>query len=125
MKRILLIIASIALAGSAWADNREHNGDFEGVRISNVELSHQGDMLNISMMMELGSRDIKSDRATIYTPVLYNGESEITLPSAGVYGRNNYFTMIRNEESEESLPMEWQLRRKDLPAEIVYRADGE
>lgn len=125
MKRILLIIASFALAGSAWADNREHNGDFEGVRISNVELSHQGDMLNISMMMELGSRDIKSDRATIYTPVLYNGESEITLPSAGVYGRNNYFTMIRNKESEESLPMEWQLRRKDLPAEIVYRADVE
>lgn len=125
MKRILLLIASVALAGHVWAEGTRHSDDFEGVRISNVELSHQGDMLNISMMMELGSRDIKSDRATIYTPVLYNGDNEITLPSAGVYGRNSYFTMLRAEEHHGSMPLDWQLRRKDLPAEISYVADVE
>ena len=58
MKRILLLIASVALAGQVWAEGTRLSGDFEGVRVSNVELSHQGDMLNISMMMELGSRNI-------------------------------------------------------------------
>lgn len=125
MKRILLLIASVALAGQVWAEGTRLSGDFEGVRVSNVELSHQGDMLNISMMMELGSRNIKSDRATIYTPVLYNGDNEITLPSAGVYGRNSYFTMLRAEEHHGNLPYDWQLRRKDLPAEISYVADVE
>ena len=125
MKRILLLIACVALSSHVWAEGTRHNGDFEGVRISDVELSHQGDMLNISMIMELGSRNIKSDRATIYTPILYNGENEITLPSAGVYGRNSYFSMLRAEEHHGSMPLDWQLMRKDLPAEINYVADIE
>ena len=125
MKKILLIIACLGLAVGASAEKGPRRSNFEGVRLSEVELKHHGDTLHIGMIMELGSKDIRTNRATIYTPVLYHGDNEIVLPSVGVYGRNHYYTMLRAEEQQHRIPLDWQLREKDLPAEVAYKTEVE
>ena len=125
MKKILILVAALGLVASATAQRSPHLSNFEGVRVSNVELSHKGDTLHVEMSMELGSKDIRTNRATIYTPMLYNGDNGVLLPSVGVYGRNHYFSMLRTEEHLHTLPLDWQLRRKDLPADVAYQTDVE
>ena len=125
MKKILILVAALTLVTGATAQKRLQHSNFEGVRVSNVELSHKGDTLHIGMLMELGSKDIRTDRATIYTPVLFNGDNELVLPSVGVYGHNHYFTMLRAEEHQHAIPLDWQLRHKDLPADVAYQTDVE
>lgn len=125
MKKILILIAALGIVANATAQKSLHHSNFEGVRVSNVGLTHKGDTLHIEMIMELGSKDIRTTRATIYTPVLFNGDNELVLPSVGVYGRSHYFTMLRAEEHHHTIPLDWQLRHKDLPAEVAYQTDVE
>ena len=75
MKKILILVAALTLVTSATAQKRLLHSNFEGVRVSDVELSHKGDTLHIEMLMELGNKDIRSDREKIYTPVLFNGDN--------------------------------------------------
>lgn len=125
MRKILILISCIAFVASASAQNSHRGRKFEGVRVSNVEMKHVGDTLHIAMDMELGSKDLRSNRATIYTPILYNGDNEIVLPSVGVYGHNHYITALRAEEQHHMIPMDWQLWERDLPAEVAYKSDVE
>lgn len=125
MKKILILITALGIVANVAAQKSLHHSNFEGVRVSNVGLTHKGDTLHIEMIMELGSKDIRTTRATIYTPVLFNGDNELVLPSVGVYGRSHYFTMLRAEEHHHTIPLDWQLRHKDLPAEVAYQTDVE
>ncbi|MBR5105915.1 MAG: DUF3868 domain-containing protein [Alistipes sp.] len=125
MKKILILIAALTIVASGTAQQRPHHSNFEGARISDVELSHRGDTLHIALRVELGGRDIRTNQATIYTPVLFNGDNELLLPSVGVYGHNHYITMLRDEEHRHSVPLDWQLRHKDLPADVAYETDVE
>lgn len=125
MKKILLLIAVVGLTTHSMAQMAEHHENFEGVRLSNIEMKRSGDMLHISMTMELGSKHMRTNSATIYTPVLFHASDEITLQSVGVYGRNHYYAMLRAEEHQHVVPLDWQLRRKDLPARIEYFANVE
>ena len=88
MKKILILITALGIVANVAAQKSLHHSNFEGVRVSNVGLTHKGDTLHIEMIMELGSKDIRTTRATIYTPVLFNGDNELVLPSVGVYGRS-------------------------------------
>ena len=123
MKKILLLLAGVAIIATTSAQMSSKKSDFEGAKISNVELRRSGEMLRITMNVELGSKHMRTNCATIYTPVLYNASNEIALQSVGVYGRNHYFAMLRDEKHHSSVPLDWQLRHKDLPAEIDYVAE--
>lgn len=125
MKKILTIIACLSLAVGVSAQKAPRRSNFEGVRVSGVELKHQGDTLKIAMTMELGGKDLRTNRATIYTPVLFRDDNEIVLPSVGVYGHNHYYAMLRAEAQHHTIPLDWQLRHKDLPAEVAYQTDVE
>lgn len=125
MKKILILIAALGIVASTTAQKGPRHSNFEGVRVSEVELSHKGDTLHIGMMMELGSKDIRSSSATIYTPVLFNDGFELALPSVGVYGHNHFFSMLREEEHNHAVPIDWRFRRKDLPTDVIYVTDVE
>lgn len=125
MKKILLLLAGVAIIATTSAQMSSKKSDFEGAKISNVELRRSGEMLRITMNVELGSKHMRTNCATIYTPVLYNASNEIALQSVGVYGRNHYYAMLRDEKHHSSVPLDWQLRHKDLPAEIDYVAEVE
>ena len=123
MKKILILIACIAFVANASAEQHPRRSNFEGVRVSNIELKRTGNTMHISMSMELGGKDMHTDRATIYTPILYHGNNEVVLPSVGVYGHNSYVAMVREEAHSHTIPLDWQLRHKDLPAEVDYRTE--
>ena len=125
MRKILLLLAGVAIICGASAQMAPKKSDFQGAKISNVALKRSGEMLRITMNVELGSKHMRTNCATIYTPVLYNDGNEIALQSVGVYGRNHYYAMLRDEKRHSSVPLDWQLRHKDLPAEIDYVAEVE
>lgn len=119
-----MLIGTLGVVSAQHATHQ--NKDFEGVQISNVELRHVDGMMHIAMSMEFGGKHLRTDCATIYTPMLYNGNTSIELQSVGVFGHNHYYTMLREERRRvEAIPQEWCLRRRDLPARVDYSAQVE
>lgn len=106
----------------AWAQRNDAAHMLTGMRITNMTIEHEGDMLYVGMRMELDHTHIKSRHARVYTPILYHGTRAIELTSVGVFGREHYFVDTRQKLRVEQIPEEWRLRRKDLPAVVTYFA---
>lgn len=123
MKRILLLFALLTFSTVTWAQRSSAVHMLEGMRISDVAIEHDGDMLYVEMRMELQASHIKGRRARIYTPVLYHGSKSIELTSVGVFGREHYIVDSRQKQKVEVIPDEWRLRRRDLPAVVSYYAE--
>lgn len=122
MKRIILLFALLALSSVTWAQRSSTVHMLEGMRISDVAIEHDGDMLYVEMRMELQASHIKGRRARVYTPILYHSSKSIDLPSVGVFGREHYYVDKRQKLLVEDVPDEWRLRRRDLPAVVSYYA---
>ena len=129
MRRAFIICVAMLLSayGTLSAQMVRGGGaNFEGVRLSAVNIEHNDGMLRIAMNMELGGKHLHTDYATIYTPMLYNGDNSIELQSVGVFGHNHYYTTLREEHRRiASIPDEWRLRRRDLPASVDYYVEVE
>lgn len=125
MKKILLLLASIGAINIATAQMTHRTENFEGVRLTNVEMKRSGDVLHIGMIMEFGSKHMHTNSSIIYTPVLFHANDELRLQSVGVHGRNHYYAMLRSEEHNDEIPLDWQLSRKDLPARVEYNVEVE
>lgn len=110
-------------AGSA--EGRVIENMLTNMRISDVSMTRSGDMLVIEMSMLFEREGLRNDYATIYTPRLNNGTRELELLSVGVFGRNHYFADRRADISHYNVPEDWQLRRRDLPAEVSYYVEVE
>ncbi|MBR2429441.1 MAG: DUF3868 domain-containing protein [Alistipes sp.] len=122
MKRILLLFALLTISSATWAQRSSAVHMLEGMRISDVAIEHDGEMLYVEMRMELQASHIKGRRARIYTPVLSHATHSIELPSVGVFGREHYYVDRRQKLQVEDIPDEWRLRRRDLPAVVSYYA---
>lgn len=121
---VAMLVGMVGYVSAQTHDSRSAN--FEGVHLSNVGIEHQNGMLHITMSMEFGGKHLHTDCATIYTPVLYNGDNNVELQSVGVFGRNHYYTTLRESNNRlVSIPDEWCLRRRDLPASVEYYAHVE
>ena len=127
MRKIFtLCVMLLGMATLATAQSAPRRDNFEGVRLSNANIVHQQGMLKISITMEFGGKHLRTDHATIYTPVLYNGSNNIELQSVGIFGRNHYYAMLRDKHPRlMSIPADWCLRRGDLPASVDYYAEVE
>lgn len=122
----MLCVMLMCMYGVSRAQMAPDSGDFRGVRLSNVEMKHVNDKLHVTMSMEFGNRGLRTNCATIYTPVLYNNGQDIELQSVGIFGRNHYYATLREEHHRVmTIPQEWRLRRRDLPARVDYVADVE
>ena len=122
MKRILLFVALLATSSALWAQRPSAVHMLEGMRISDVAIEHDGDMLYVEMRMELQASHIKGRRARLYTPILYHGSHSVELTSVGLFGREHYIVDERQRAKVEVIPDEWRLRRRDLPAVVSYYA---
>lgn len=112
----------LCLTPMVWAQRNDAIYMLTGMRITNVAIEHDGDMLYVGMRMELDQTHIKNRHARVYTPILYHGTKSIELTSVGVFGREHYFVDSRQKIRVEQIPDEWRLRRKDLPAAVTYFA---
>ena len=123
MKRIILFLTLSCLIPTAWAQQRSAEQMLADMSISNVNIEHEGDMLYLTMRLELDETHIKGCEARVYTPILYHGTRAIEFTSVGVFGREHYFVDSRQKMRVEQIPDEWRLRRRDLPAIITYYAE--
>ncbi len=108
MKRILTLIA-LAAAVSAYAQNP----------VSNPTLTHDGDNMVVTMDLDLSKIAPKGSVSLI--PVLFKGDYSETLSPVGVYGRNLYYSLARQERKEppfEDAGMQYLL--KDAPKTLPY-----
>lgn len=126
MRRIFVVCAIMLLSigGHVMAQGMESRStNFEGVRLSDVDIERSNGMLYISVGMEFGGKHLHTNYATIYTPVLYNGDNSVELQSVGIFGRNHYYAALREGDTRlTSIPAGWCLRRRDLPASVDYTA---
>lgn len=127
MRRVIIICA-VMLLGMHGIVSAQPQSDtatnFEGVRLSNINLKRVDNMMHITMSMEFGGKHLPTNCATIYTPVLYHAGNEVVLQSVGVFGRNHYYTTLREENKRiMSIPEDWRLHRRDLPARVDYFAE--
>ena len=74
-------------------------GDACGLRVSDISLQRQGDLMLVTMNLDLASFTLKGDRAVILTPELTNGTDSADLDPVGLYSRIRYIQYIRDNES--------------------------
>jgi hypothetical protein len=125
MKKIFLILGFMSATFAGSAEGRVIVNMLTNMRISDVAMARRGDMLVIEMSMLFEREGLRNNYATIYTPRLNNGKHELELLSVGVFGRNHYFADRRADISHYNVPEDWQLRRRDLPAEVSYYVEVE
>ena len=125
MRKIFtLCVMLLSMATLATAQSAHERDNFEGVRLTDTNIVHQNGVLKINISMEFGGKHLPTNCATIYTPVLYNGSNSVELQSVGVFGRNHYYTTLREKHPRlTSIPADWCLRRRDLPASVDYYAE--
>lgn len=114
MKRRLTILMIWVLAAQMMSAQT-----VETMKVSRPAMERSGDYLKVSMDIRLSGLDVESNRAVLLTPVIVKGESLLTLPSVGVYGRNRYYHYVRNGESMLSGKDEVSYRGSQMPDSVA------
>lgn len=68
-----------------------------GLPVSGITLNHANNQMNIGMNLDLGSYELKGDRASIFVPILKNGNDSVALNPVGLYSRLRYIQYLRED----------------------------
>lgn len=99
-----------------------------GVAVSDVTLNRLGDRMAIGMDLDLGSYEMKGDRASVFVPVLKNGRDSVALDPVGLYSRLRYIQYLRDEGVALGGPTETSYKYRERPQryaitqEVPYQA---
>lgn len=115
MKRLFVIIAVLAGFAASARAQRVDDVVFEDVRIKK-----NGDLMTVSMNINIEELDVRSRRSLHIVPVLRNGEDSLELAPVGIYGRGRYIYYLRNGESVFEELGEEVYKEKDAPDHISY-----
>lgn len=115
MKRLFVIIA--VLAGFAASANAQRMDDvvFEDVRIKK-----NGDLMTVSMNINIEELDVRNRRSLHIVPVLRNGADSLELTPVGIYGRGRYIYYLRSGESVYEELGEKVYKERQAPDHISY-----
>lgn len=84
-----VIIASVsAIAAPAQA---------ESVTIAEQTFKRNGENMEVDVKFDFTNLKVKSNAATVLTPMIVNGRDTLRLPSVGIYGRSSYYASKRND----------------------------
>lgn len=96
MKKMkLLSLAVMIFASIITVSANDGEGMLESLPISNASMVRNGSLMTVAMDMELGSMEMKGDKAVIFTPVIYNGSDTLALESVGLFGRTRWYQYER------------------------------
>ena len=71
-------------------------GDTEEIRITNPTLVRSGAVMNVDMGIEFPALNVKTNGATVLTPMIVNDIDTLVLPSVSIYGRTSWYMSHRN-----------------------------
>lgn len=94
MKRIFVIAAILmGFAGAAQAQR------VDDVVFENAKIKKNGDLMTVSMDINLQELNVRNRRSVHIVPVLRNGADSLELTPVGIYSRGRYINYLRNGES--------------------------
>ena len=126
MRRFLYILIGVAAFASSSAYGQKVAGGVPGVSVDNLRMSRSGDMVTVSMDIDMSQLDVESNRAVILTPYVAAQGDSVELPSVGVYGRGRYYHYLRaNGEGMITGSSETVIRASKKPDVQAYRATVE
>ncbi|MCF0174635.1 MAG: DUF3868 domain-containing protein [Bacteroidales bacterium] len=117
MKKIIITAFSALLFTSLSA--QKITGD---VSVDSLHISRNGKFLAVSMKMNTKDLNVPPVGTVIYTPRIVNGKDSTDLKSVGIYGRNRYFTQLRNENGPITGEDEMFYKAAKTPGVIDYDA---
>ena len=88
------------------------------IAVRNLEAGRTEGSLFVTMEVDASKLDLRTDRETILTPVLRNGDREVRFPALLIAGRNRYYYHLRNDEPSDKVA----LYRAGRTEVIDYRA---
>ena len=92
----------------------------KNIQILNKEIKKKGDMVNVSMDLNLDNVKLASNKGLVYTPIILNDNDTLKLPSVEVMGRKRYIYYQRNKKTASQNPLIVAKRDKDAPQTIHY-----
>ena len=119
MKKIakyILAAAVLLLAGlsaRAQSDTR--------YSAKNVSLTHEEEVLQVAMDLDLSVLEPDRDATVMLVPVLYHGDDAVRLRPVGIYSRGRFYRIARATRSAEPLRSgDLQFYEKDCPDILAY-----
>ena len=100
MKRFILIlyvtlfsVASLSAQQLFYAEEGE---------IQNLEVSRENGVVEVTMDIDISNISVGSDETIIITPIVTDGDHQVTMPSVELMGRRAYIYYMRDGEQSET-----------------------
>lgn len=93
LRHILYLVAISFLGFTSQAQQT-----FDGFTIPSASMTRNGAFMTVDMVMNVESLKLKSTQASIFTPIIVNGNDTLRLPSVGLYGRTRWYQTERAGE---------------------------
>lgn len=90
------------------------------MKILNKEIKKKGDKVNVYMDLNLDQVKLASNKGLIYTPIIYNGDDTLMLPSVEVMGRKRYIYYQRTKKTATPNPLIVAKRENKEPQTLRY-----
>lgn len=94
MKRVIIAIAALTCFSATGYAQKIYD-----VAVSDFNIVKDGTDMNIDMIIDLSSLDVKNRRSVHLLPVLKNGADSIVLSPIGIYSRGRYINYLRKGKS--------------------------
>lgn len=129
-KNIITLLSTVALTVSVQA-----NGDTQplaiqktsategtacGLPVNDVTLKRSGDLMQVGMNLALSEYEMKGDRASIFVPVLINGNDSMDLNPVGLYSQIRYIQYLRKDGKAIGGENETSYKYSKRPAVMAY-----
>lgn len=119
MRRIHNILsAAVAILFTGAVAQAQHNLG----TVRSAELTHEGDVLNIVMDMDLSTIDPDDNTAVTMVPLLFKDANVKELPPVGVYSRGQFYHYAREGRTSTPFSGTYNYYIRQRPDRITYEA---
>ena len=128
MNKALVATAILALSASAFAQQQilvsqrstVKDATVCGLPVNDITLKRNADLMSLGMDMQLSDYKMHGDRATIFAPVLVNGNDSLVFDPVGLYGRVRHIQYLRYGESAIGGKSEISYKYSKRPNTMTY-----
>ena len=91
-----------------------------GMNVTDASLKRNDELMSVAMNLDLGHFRMSGDKASVFTPVLVNGNDTLAFEPVGLYGRLRYIQYLRSGEKALGGDNETSFKYTERPAMLKY-----
>ena len=121
MKKAYVYIVTMSLLAGSWgtAEGQERVSSTQ-IKSTEASLVRSGRKVTAALTLDLTDLKLKSNEASIYTPMIVKGSDTLRLKGIGVYGRTRWYQYERFGRRPLSGEGEQMYKYGDRPGRVVY-----